>query len=418
MVADGERVKSGVWCGHVMCTVVLMTSCPCCGVTIDEDASFCPRDGTPLDPLIGSVVGGDIVLTSLIGGGAMGRVYRGHQRGVGRDVAVKVLRAELTTKRHMVERFAREATMASKVQHPHVVEVYLSGTLDDGVAYIAMEYLDGTSLRAALDAAGGAFDVTRAIAIALQIADACGEAHARGVVHRDLKPDNVALVTRAGVADWVKVLDFGIAKSMEGELSAGSVLGAVFGTARYISPEGAHGGEVSAASDVYSLATMLYEMLAGRTPFDAECGLTLLVKQAHDAPPDLREVARDRHVPEAVAELVMANLAKDPALRAPDARAFGAALAAAAASSSSSPAPEPIAPIVRRRTARSSLVAGLMFLLGAATAGSLEIVMPIHAAQAAPASCHAASRKTQPRELARGHVDLVWTELGPSGADP
>jgi serine/threonine protein kinase len=295
---------------------------------------FCPTDGIPLepsspsfeaDPYLGSVIHGDIELVSIAGVGAMGRVYRAHQRGIDRNVAVKILHRDLSGNTHVSERFTREAKIASKLQHPHVVEVYLAGQLDDGALYIVMEYLDGLSLAAALRAAGGAFPIERALPIALQICDAVGEGHARGIVHRDLKPENIMLIQRGETADWVKVLDFGIARLNLGEQTFETAAGLIFGTARYISPEGAQGSKVGPPGDVYSLAVVLYQMLSGRTPFDAEQAVGLLVKHIHEPPPPL-----DASIPSSIAEVIVENLSKDPSRRAPTARAFGAALASAA----------------------------------------------------------------------------------------
>ncbi len=295
---------------------------------------FCPTDGIPLepsspsfeaDPYLGSVIHDDIELVSIAGVGAMGRVYRAHQRGIDRNVAVKILHRELSGNTHVSERFTREAKIASKLQHAHVVEVYLAGQLDDGALYIVMEYLDGLSLAAALRAAGGAFPLERALPIALQICDAVGEGHARGIVHRDLKPENIMLIRRAETTDWVKVLDFGIARLHLGEQTFETAAGLIFGTARYISPEGAQGSKVGPPGDVYSLAVVLYQMLSGRTPFDAEQAVGLLVKHIHEPPPPL-----DASIPPSIAELILENLSKDPSRRAPTARAFGAAIANAA----------------------------------------------------------------------------------------
>lgn len=310
-------------------------TCPRCGTVYESDAAFCPTDGAPLsaeqtgDPYIGTVISGDIEILSVAGVGAMGRVYRAHQRGVERDVAVKILLRELSGNTPLVQRFHREAKIASRLQHPHVVEVYLAGQLPDGALFIVMEYLDGMSLGAALTQAGGGLLPARALSIALQICDAVGEGHARGIVHRDLKPENVMLVRRADVSDWVKVLDFGIAKAAAVEQSMQTAAGLVFGTARYISPEGAQGAVVGPPGDVYSLATIVYQMLAGRTPFDAE-PVGLLIKHIHEVPPPLTSWPPAANVPPALAQVVMDNLAKQPDQRAPDARAFGAALAKAA----------------------------------------------------------------------------------------
>jgi len=318
-------------------------TCPTCGASFDAEALFCPKDGSRLepwsadderppdsDPYIGTVIGGDIELRSVAGAGAMGRVYRAHQRGIDRDVAVKILHRELSGNPQLVQRFHREAKIASKLQHPHVVEVYLAGQLPDRALYIVMEYLDGMSLAAALAAAGGTLPIERALTIALQICDAVGEGHARGIVHRDIKPENVMLVRRAEIGDWVKVLDFGIAKVSLGEQSMETAAGLIFGTARYISPEGAQGATVGPPGDVYSLATIVYHLLAGRTPFDAEQAVGMLIKHIHEPPPPLRSWPAAAAVPEAVARVVMDNLAKEPSKRAPSARAFASALAAAA----------------------------------------------------------------------------------------
>jgi len=316
-------------------------TCVRCGGTFGADAAFCPRDGTKLgdgteelapdtDPYIGTVISGDIEIRSIAGAGAMGRVYRAHQRGIDRDVAVKILHRELSGNAHLVQRFHREAKIASKLQHPHVVEVYLAGQLPDGALYIVMEYLDGLSLAAAIHAAGGVIAIERALSIALQICDAVGEGHARGIVHRDLKPENVMLVRRADLVDWVKVLDFGIAKVSLGEQSMQTAAGLIFGTARYISPEGAQGAAVGPAGDVYSLAVIVYQLLTGRTPFDAEQPVGLLVKHIHETPPPLTSWPLARDVPAGIARIVMENLAKDPTRRAANGRAFASALAAAA----------------------------------------------------------------------------------------
>ncbi len=316
----------------------LRKTCSRCGSTFEPDAVFCPNDGAPLeapldpdaDPYIGTTIHGDIQIRSVAGSGAMGRVYRAHQRGIERDVAVKILHRELSGNLPLVQRFHREAKIASKLQHPHVVEVYLAGQLPDGALYIAMEYLDGMSLAAAMTAAGGALPLERALPIILQICDAVGEGHARGIIHRDLKPENVMLVRRAETSDWVKVLDFGIAKVSLGEQSMETAAGLIFGTARYISPEGAQGAVVGPPGDVYSLATIFYQLLAGRTPFDAQQPVGLLVKHIHDDPPALRSWPPAASVPEPIARVVMANLAKEASARAPSARAFGNAIASAA----------------------------------------------------------------------------------------
>jgi serine/threonine-protein kinase len=310
--------------------------CAACGGRYPADALFCPTDGTPLqsaaaarasdDPYLGQEIAGHIEICQLVGVGAMGRVYRAFQRGIDRDVAVKILHRELSANPQLVARFTREAKVASRLQHPNVVQVLLTGQLPDGALYIVMEYLDGLSLQSALAAAGGALPLPRALHIVLQLCEAVGEAHAQGIVHRDLKPENVMLVRRGSDPDFVKVLDFGIARINWGEQSVATAAGLIFGTARYISPEGAQGNPVVPASDVYSIATLLYQVLSGRTPFDGDQAVGLLVQQIHDPAPPLRSIPRAAYVPEPIADVVMRSLSKDPAAREPDARAFGQAI--------------------------------------------------------------------------------------------
>ena len=311
--------------------------CAACGGRYPGDALFCPSDGTPLqsaaaaereaaDPYLGQEISGHIEIRQLVGVGAMGRVYRAFQRGIDRDVAVKILHRELSANAQLVSRFTREAKVASRLQHPNVVQVLLAGQLSDRALYMVMEFLDGLSLQSALAAVGGALPLPRALHIALQLCDAAGEAHQQGIVHRDLKPENVMLVRRGADPDFVKVLDFGIARINWGEQSVATAAGLIFGTARYISPEGAQGNAVGPASDVYAIGTLLYQMLSGRTPFDGDQAVGLLVQQIHDPAPSLRSIPRAAYVPEPIAEVVMATLVKDPAKREPDARALGQAI--------------------------------------------------------------------------------------------
>ncbi len=317
-------------------------TCTTCGRRFADDALFCPKDGTALVPIaagkgkdsfLGREILGHIEIRSLIGAGAMGRVYRAYQKGIDRDVAVKILHRDLAQNPDLVARFLREAKVASRLQHPNVVSVMLAGQLDDGTMYLVMEFLDGISLHSALMAAGGQLPVARALHVALQICDAVGEAHHAGVVHRDVKPENVMLVQRGDDPDFAKVLDFGIARlaGKDGHRThLETQAGLVFGTARYLSPEGARGEPVGPPSDVYALATLAYQCLAGRTPFEHDSSVSLLVAQIHDPPPPLRTLPRAQHVHPAIEAAIMKNLAKSAAERDADGHAFGRALFEAA----------------------------------------------------------------------------------------
>ncbi len=297
------------------------------------------------DPWPGRALAEQVEVRELIGVGAMGRVYLGHQRGVERPVAVKVLHAELMHNPAVLARFHREARVASRLNHPNVVQVLMTGEVTlsargdganggdvhappENAAYLVMEYLDGASLAAVLENQSGPLPLERALHIVLQVCDAVGEAHDQGIVHRDLKPENVMLVRRGGDPDFVKVLDFGVAKLDWLDGAQATQAGSVFGTARYISPEGAYGEEVTPRSDVYSIATLLYQCLTGRTPFDGNNTVAVLVKQRAEPAPDMRGLNPD--IPEPISRVVHQNLAKAPGDRVATARELGAALLAAA----------------------------------------------------------------------------------------
>jgi len=322
--------------------------CPTCGAGYGKDALFCPKDGAPLafrksaggsDRYLGLRVAGQFLIDRLVGIGSMGRVYRAHQSGIERAVAIKILHREQAKERDVVLRFQREARVAGALMHPNVVGVLVAGELEHGAErtngepYLVMEYLDGMSLRSALVASAGALPMMRALKIVLEISDGLGEAHAHGVVHRDLKPENVMLVSCGADPDFVKVLDFGVARVGESDSSLATHAGAILGTALYACPESDRGEPVGPAGDVYSIATVLFECLVGRTPFQGAGPVDLLIQHAQARPPDIRSVPNGDKVPGPVAELIAKNLAKSPADRAPDARLFGRMLVSAARAS-------------------------------------------------------------------------------------
>ncbi|MCC7536701.1 MAG: protein kinase [Deltaproteobacteria bacterium] len=319
--------------------------CPRCGTRFDAAALYCQRDGALLegpdetpDPYVGTTILDQLQIIEIIGTGGMGAVYRARQAGVERDVAVKILHRELVHNDEAMRRFQREARVASSLEHPNVVSVYMFGQLPDGNLYMAMELMRGQSLLDAMQLAQresktGGMDPARVLHIALQICDAVGEAHRRGIVHRDVKPENVFLVRRGKDPDFVKVLDFGIARFWMGSETVATKTGLVFGTAKYISPEGASGEHTDARSDVYSIAVVLYHMLAGEAPFDSPSPVALLMKHIHEPPPPLLARPGAAHVPREVADVLMRCLAKSPAARYDDAVQMGEALREAAVAS-------------------------------------------------------------------------------------
>src|SRR5215212_1709746 len=242
-------------------------------------------------------------LRGLVGSGGMADVYLAHDEILDRDVALKLLKTRYAENEELVERFRREAKSAASLSHPHIVPVFDWGETGNGTYYIAMEYLSGGTLRD-LIASGRMLSPRTVVEVALQIAEALEAAHARGVVHRDIKPRNI-LVTDSG---HVKVADFGIARAAEATTI--SDLGEILGSVKYMSPEQAAGERVGPASDLYSVGVVLYEMLTGRVPFEVETPADVPVRHAGGPPPHPREV--NPMVPEGVDALVMRLLATDP----------------------------------------------------------------------------------------------------------
>ncbi|HEX6765552.1 MAG TPA: serine/threonine-protein kinase, partial [Polyangiaceae bacterium] len=256
----------------------------------------------------GTVLAGRYRVTKALGAGGMGVVYRAEHVHMKKAVAVKILHKHMTAMSEVVARFEREAVAAGRIEHPNVAGATDFGRLDDGSFYLALEYIEGKSLSSLLDAGRG-LPVVRALAITRQIADGLAAAHAVGIIHRDLKPENVMLVERDGTSDWVKVLDFGIAKVPVEETEGQKLtqIGTIFGTPQYMSPEQGQGHAVDARADLYALGVMLYEMLSGKLPFFADDLVVLITRHITEAPPPLSDAIH----PE-VRKLVSELLEKNP----------------------------------------------------------------------------------------------------------
>jgi len=265
--------------------------------------------------LVGRIVAGRYQVEQLLGTGGMGSVYRVQHVHMRKTMALKVLHRELTSVPEVVARFEREAVAAARIEHPSVASATDFGKLEDGSFYLVLEFIQGRSLRELLDTER-VLPAGRALHIIAQVASALEVAHAQGIVHRDLKPDNVMLVNREGRPDSVKVLDFGIAKVLVDEASDQPLtqVGAVFGTPEYMSPQQAVGRGVDHRSDLYSVGVMLYEMLAGTTPFKSGDMMAVLSKQLTSEPPPLPPETD----PE-LSALVMGLLAKEVDARVPSA---------------------------------------------------------------------------------------------------
>ena len=297
--------------------------------------------------IVGEVVDGRYKVVELIGEGGMGRVYRAEQLRLSRAVAVKVLHREYSAVPEVGQRFEREALALARLDHPNCVAVQDFGRLADGSLFLVMSYLPGVTLRAALD--DRPFTVARALHVARHLLSGLAHAHKAGIVHRDVKPENVMLVQHEGDADFAKLFDFGIVKLVQDEASPMENLtriGQRFGTPAYMSPEQSLGRAVDARSDLYSWTVVLYEMLAGRALFDGADDEGLLVMHAAKAPPTLAEGAPGRSFAPALEELVRRGLAKNPAERWANAEECLAALDAC--TTVASPAATPAAPMRTR----------------------------------------------------------------------
>ncbi len=264
------------------------------------------------DPLIGTLVANRFEIISKIGAGGMGVVYRARQRGMDRNVAIKILTKQGSQNETAVRRFQREALAVSKLEHPNTVRIYDFGEMPDGTPYIAMEFLTGAPLERILHHERQ-LPVRRTLRVILQICRSLDEAHAKGIVHRDLKPDNVFVGAVEGQADYVKVLDFGVAKLREGGNEGGTLTqhGTIFGTPKYMSPEQCKSQEVDARSDLYSVGVLMYEMLAGRVPFESDNPLSILIMHTHDPVAALGDVRPDLVIPFECEELLHRLLEKD-----------------------------------------------------------------------------------------------------------
>jgi serine/threonine protein kinase len=317
----------------------------------------------PVDPFIGrDLLNGQFQILQKIGSGGMGSVYKALQPEMNRMVAVKILHPKLAGRSDLVSRFRREARAMSHLTHPNTVKVFLYGELDDGSLYIVMEYLDGKNLNQTVRGEGP-MPVERALPLLIQSAGALDEAHGKGIVHRDMKPENI-FVTRVplgsnsiapvwtsadGKAEIAKVLDFGLAKVTEREMRPGSLIltqeGMVFGTPEFMSPEQAQGKALDPKSDVYSLAVILYEVLTGKLPFEAKNAMEYIQLHVQSPPIPLATRVPERTFPPLLWPVIARALNKEPKDRFGSSAEFGAALTAVLEGKTQLPAPRAATPV-------------------------------------------------------------------------
>ena len=338
-----------------------MKLCPRCEEAFADDAGFCPFDGQALarsaDPFLGRTLSARYRLVRRLGSGGMAVVYLARHVIIERLSAIKILRQDLAMNPAHRERFLREARAVNRINHPNIVQITDFGE-DSGLTFLVMEYFDGEPLTLALGE--GPMPPRRAVRIAAQIAAALGRAHELGVIHRDLKPDNVLVRTVDG-DDFVKLTDFGIAKIVDAPSITFSEQR--FGTPGYIAPEYVQGAPASASGDLYALGVLLYQLLTGQLPYDARYAADLLVLQLREDP--VKPSARVDGIPPGIEALVLQLMARDPAERPRDAFVAHAALEEAFVDSSeASPRrtgrPTPRAPPRRKaqRTAKAPARAG------------------------------------------------------------
>jgi serine/threonine-protein kinase len=279
-------------------------TCRACGREFAAGEVFCAHDGSrlrtretvetalPRDNLVGTTLDGRYRVLRVIGEGGMGIVYEGEHTLIERRVAIKVLREDFSRRADVVERFRREAKSASRIGHPNIVDVLDFGETPAGASYFVMEMLSGVDLADVL-AREGALTPQRAVLIAYQVCHALAAAHDKGIVHRDLKPENIFLVERDGQPDFVKIVDFGVAKISEQDSPSPRKLtrsGVIFGTPEYMSPEQAGGQAPDHRVDIYALGVTLYELLTGRVPFEGQSFMSVLSKHASKQVPALLDV--------------------------------------------------------------------------------------------------------------------------------
>jgi len=293
-------------------------------MTVTEDLAE-PEYATPLetsepmpeaapDPYIGKTIDGRYLVEAILGEGGMGVVYSGRHKVIDKRVAIKVLRGEMARNKEITERFLQEAKAASSIGNPHIIDISDFGTLPDGSTYFVMEFLGGKSLTDVI-AAVRPMPLPRLISIAKQIAAGLSAAHAAGIVHRDLKPDNVIILDRSapgstsGGKDFVKILDFGIAK-VGGEASRLTQAGSIFGTPHYMSPEQAAGTQVDRRTDIYALGIILYEMASGKVPFDADNFMGILTQHMYKAAVPILALVPTPEIPPGLDAIIQKCLSK------------------------------------------------------------------------------------------------------------
>ncbi len=428
--------------------------CPSCHDVLADDAQFCGSCGMPTarhpgdastqidlqhetnsatrftdeqppDPRVGLILDSKYKLLENLGQGGMGSVFRAQRLHIGDEVAVKLLHHDLVREKQALERFRREARAAAMIRHPNVVSIhdFNDGTSDANEAYIVMELVQGVSLGDVLRR-DGRMSSRRAVHLMHDICAGVGVAHRQGLLHRDLKPDNVIVIPpgHEGDEETAKVVDFGLAKVRDvGASTALTHTGAVIGTLYYMSPEQCSGEELDARADVYSLGAMFYEMLTGGPPFRSNNFAGLIAKHLHEPPPPF---PKSLEVPPALEAVCLRALAKDRNQRQPDAIAFGRDLQGALTAPvvhQPSPSAAPLRHTWRWVLVASGVFVALLIILGLAIAipFAVERIKASRAVVTDQTTNQNSSPIESPEVVSSSTEDLggTWTgTYGPSGS--
>jgi len=343
---DGSEKRTRLGTGPPPAQTPLPANVPAAGM---------PAAPAPVDPLVGQVLAERYFVERKLGEGGMGSVYLATHVALEKRVALKVLHAEFARKADLVERFLLEAKAASRIRHENVIDISDFGSTPDGTVFFAMEFLEGKDLHEVLaraKLAGQPFPWSRARGIFLQVCAALSAAHSKGIVHRDLKPENIYLIDRAGMGEFVKLLDFGIAKVTEVNDEEGRKLtrtGMLFGTPEYMSPEQARGEKADHRVDVYAMGCILHQLVTGDVPFRADNFMGILSLHLTEAPPPITAAQLGLvGAPAGLAGVVARALAKDREQRFHSIDEMAQAiLDAEAGIGVEAPAAQPAAPLAR-----------------------------------------------------------------------
>jgi serine/threonine-protein kinase len=298
-----------------------MKACPACNTRYDDQTTFCVKDGSPVVPdsgyatqgsMIGQLIADRYRIIKKIGEGGMGEVYVAEHIHIEKKVALKLLRPEVLSNAEAVARFRQEARSASSIGHDNIISIDDFGTLPDGRVYMAMEFLNGMPLNDML--AKEPLPLPRALDILIQTGKGLSAAHAKGITHRDMKPENIFVINKEG-RDIPKILDFGIAKVSGGDTAQNlTVAGTIFGTPFYMAPEQAMGGKMDHRVDVYAMGIILYEVFCGTVPFKAETFMGILTQHITmpPTPPSQMAAQNGRIVSHELEAIILKAIQKDP----------------------------------------------------------------------------------------------------------